>query len=246
MEVIARKEAKERGLKRYFTGKPCKHGHVSERDVSDRSCVECKRERSSVWVTNNRERKMNTNALWRENNKERIAIAAAEWYARNKEKTAITRKEWYARNKEKRAISIEAWRENNKEKWADICAAWRVNNKERTAIRSAKWCKDNPDKMSNRRRRRRARKAGVPGSHTSAEVKALLVQQDYRCANPHCNVDLRVVKKHLDHKNPLSRPETNPTNSIENLQWLCQSCNDSKGTKTMEKFLKRRFKCDGI
>ena len=41
MEVISRKEAKARGLKRYFTGKPCKHGHVSERYTGSGACVEC-------------------------------------------------------------------------------------------------------------------------------------------------------------------------------------------------------------
>jgi hypothetical protein len=33
--------AREAGLKRYFTGKPCVHGHVCERLVSGGQCVEC-------------------------------------------------------------------------------------------------------------------------------------------------------------------------------------------------------------
>jgi hypothetical protein len=41
MEIIARSEAKAKGLKRYFTGKPCKHGHVSERYVVAWHCCEC-------------------------------------------------------------------------------------------------------------------------------------------------------------------------------------------------------------
>jgi hypothetical protein len=41
MEIITRKEAQEQGLPRYFTGKPCKHGHLSEKLVSGGSCVEC-------------------------------------------------------------------------------------------------------------------------------------------------------------------------------------------------------------
>lgn len=43
MKIISRKEAKILGLKRYFTGKPCPHGHVDERHVSDKSCVTCRR-----------------------------------------------------------------------------------------------------------------------------------------------------------------------------------------------------------
>jgi hypothetical protein len=32
--AIGRDEAKALGLKRFFTGKPCKHGHVAERGLS--------------------------------------------------------------------------------------------------------------------------------------------------------------------------------------------------------------------
>ena len=43
MDIVTRKEAKERGLARYFTGKPCPHGHVAERWASTSRCVECER-----------------------------------------------------------------------------------------------------------------------------------------------------------------------------------------------------------
>ena len=39
-----RAEARALGLPRYFTGKPCKRGHVAERYVSVSQCVECKRQ----------------------------------------------------------------------------------------------------------------------------------------------------------------------------------------------------------
>lgn len=41
MEIITRKQAIERGLKRYFTGKSCKRGHVAERRVVSCECLEC-------------------------------------------------------------------------------------------------------------------------------------------------------------------------------------------------------------
>ena len=43
MQIISRAEAKAKGLKRYFTGKPCKHGHVAERQVFNATCVKCER-----------------------------------------------------------------------------------------------------------------------------------------------------------------------------------------------------------
>ena len=38
---IGRDEAKAKGLNRYFTGNLCRHGHVSERYVSNGLCVLC-------------------------------------------------------------------------------------------------------------------------------------------------------------------------------------------------------------
>jgi 5-methylcytosine-specific restriction endonuclease McrA len=35
------KQAQQLGLPRYFTGKPCKRGHVAERSSVSRHCVEC-------------------------------------------------------------------------------------------------------------------------------------------------------------------------------------------------------------
>lgn len=46
MDIITRKEAKSQGLKYYFTGKPCKNGHVSKRSITG-SCLECRRE----WIS---------------------------------------------------------------------------------------------------------------------------------------------------------------------------------------------------
>jgi 5-methylcytosine-specific restriction endonuclease McrA len=40
-QIILRKEARAQGLKRYFTGKSCKWGHISERLVSSGECITC-------------------------------------------------------------------------------------------------------------------------------------------------------------------------------------------------------------
>lgn len=40
-EVILRKEAVEKGLKTYYTGKPCKRGHLSDRFTNSGRCRDC-------------------------------------------------------------------------------------------------------------------------------------------------------------------------------------------------------------
>jgi hypothetical protein len=42
-EVITRQEALDRDLRKYMTGRPCKHGHVAERRTETGNCVECQR-----------------------------------------------------------------------------------------------------------------------------------------------------------------------------------------------------------
>jgi hypothetical protein len=48
-EIISRAAALSKGLKTYFTGKPCKRGHVVERRVDTGDCAECLNRRSRKW-----------------------------------------------------------------------------------------------------------------------------------------------------------------------------------------------------
>lgn len=44
MKVIKRMDAARQGLNHYFTGKPCKYGHVDKRYVLNGLCVACNKE----------------------------------------------------------------------------------------------------------------------------------------------------------------------------------------------------------
>jgi hypothetical protein len=41
--VVTRSQALALNLRRYFTGRPCKHGHLSERFTNGGACIECMR-----------------------------------------------------------------------------------------------------------------------------------------------------------------------------------------------------------
>jgi hypothetical protein len=56
MKKISRQDAMAQGLKRYFTGKPCKRGHVAERSVSGKNCIMC----ASLWEQDNKEKRKST------------------------------------------------------------------------------------------------------------------------------------------------------------------------------------------
>lgn len=48
MEIISRSEAKARGLTKYFTGKPCVHGHTAQRSITSFGCSVCMTERRKL------------------------------------------------------------------------------------------------------------------------------------------------------------------------------------------------------
>ena len=53
-KIIGRLEAARAGLKRYYTGEACPHGHVAERFVMSTTCVECNRARSTASMRKHR------------------------------------------------------------------------------------------------------------------------------------------------------------------------------------------------
>ena len=80
MKIISLQEAKEQGLSRYFTGVPCKEGHVEERSVSSRSCLECQRNK------NNKLSKDGYYAEYRDANRLKRREQASLWIKKNKGK----------------------------------------------------------------------------------------------------------------------------------------------------------------
>lgn len=51
MKIITRKEAKDQGLPKYFTGKPCPNGHTAERLTYSYKCTECVRKVNKKWYS---------------------------------------------------------------------------------------------------------------------------------------------------------------------------------------------------
>lgn len=54
--IISREEALSQGLKLYFTGLPCKRGHLSTKSVDSYYCTECAKENAKKWQDKNPEK----------------------------------------------------------------------------------------------------------------------------------------------------------------------------------------------
>src|SRR3990172_2118458 len=86
MQVITRDDAKAQGMTTYFTGKPCRHGHITERFTVNQRCRECARVDSlRRYHADAVERTRKTREYQRQN-KDRVLAKHREWIAANKER----------------------------------------------------------------------------------------------------------------------------------------------------------------
>ena len=117
--IISRDEARALGLKRYFTGKPCKHGHVAEHYVSSCGCVECDRAHALEWRVANLEKV-----------RERSREGGRKYRAANPQKDRERKRKWRAANPEKAREHRRRWRAANPKKAREYQRLWRAANKD--------------------------------------------------------------------------------------------------------------------
>ena len=99
-----------------------------------------------------------------------------------------------------------------------------ASNRARLIARSVQWAIENPDRMQARRRERRARKRGNPGS-VGVQVQdwlRLVNRHSHCCA--YCGSYAAVL--HMDHVIPLAK---GGRHAIGNVLPACPTCNHSKG-----------------
>ena len=78
MNLITCKQAHEQGLIHYFTGKPCKNGHIAPRHVANRTCMECAKNDSALnyWCMSDEQREQYL-ASGREYNRQNLDLFCA-------------------------------------------------------------------------------------------------------------------------------------------------------------------------
>lgn len=122
-EIITRQEALRQGLTFYFTGKVCKHGHVSQRYAVGASCVTCCLQRSTQWQHDNPETSRQHWTNWRERNLDQARQATLNWYYQNPEVASSNRQRWNKANPERHrqyASKRRAAKLDRTPPWADL------------------------------------------------------------------------------------------------------------------------------
>jgi hypothetical protein len=103
MKLVSIGEAKAGGSPFYFTGKPCKRGHVGNRYVTGRACVACVLENTARSHSSRATERAQYHAAWRQENKGKCASATARWRANNPGAGAEVAAEWRRNNRDKLA-----------------------------------------------------------------------------------------------------------------------------------------------
>ena len=102
MKLISLKEAKNKGLKHYFTGKKCPKNHISKRNVSSRSCITCDRQNTKKTRSDPIKKKKYIQKAkeYKNNNRDRVNEMKNEWYYNNKVKVSKLYKIKYDNNED--------------------------------------------------------------------------------------------------------------------------------------------------
>jgi hypothetical protein len=153
---------------------------------------------------------------WRENNPERKKETDRRWQREHKDVVNAKNKKWreahHEQSLETVRVSARKWRKNNPEKQRKACQRWNREHSENCCAYE---------------NRRRTRKRGSGGEYTAQQWTDLCNQYGNRClCCGRTNVRLTA-----DHVVPLS---AGGSNTIENIQPLCKSCNCKKYTKTID------------
>jgi len=232
MKIISKEEAINLSLNRYFTGKPCKRDHISERYMSG-ACIECtlqpeKKEKARIYYLNTSEERKATNKIYRDNNKEKEHQRVRKWERENRDSVNARKRKAYAENEHIRINARKA------------TANWVSNNKERVSENFKNWRKANPEQMFTRKTLERIEN-NWRGSREKMEKRL-----DYTWYELKSHIESQFKEGmswenrsewHIDHIKPIKifldegENDIKIINSLSNLQPLWAFENKSKSAK---------------
>lgn len=215
-DVISRADARAQGLKYYFTGIPCKHGHVAPRSTKNLGCKTCSYERNKAYTRKNREHCRRRDQEYKDKTRSHSNELARKRYAANPTKFVDKTKRYYDANGDKVRKRRKAY--HHRIYPVDECV------RKQAVERSAQWAKDNPEKRRAQLLKQKARRRSAEGSHTGDDILEILKLQKGRCA--YCRAKL--TKYQVDHIIALAN---GGTNFRKNIQIACGPCNRTKSDK---------------
>lgn len=236
MELISRQEARAIGQTWYFTGVPCKYGHVAKRQVRG-GCMQCSKERSERFYAANREDQLRKQREHRQANLDEWKAARREaWKRRSPEQKA--RDDQHRRNYAARVkadpVRLEEQRKRCRDNWHATKHLPRIQesrrryweaNREKLNAKKREWKKKNKDRVCAHTRARQAGlNAATPAWVDRDAILAVYTARDKVVARTG-------IDHHVDHIIPLTHPDVCGLHVPWNLQVIPAVDNMSKGNK---------------
>lgn len=243
--IITRAEAKSQGISTYFTGKLCKHGHLSPRDTKTGQCLECRTSYSKQHYHNNKDRYIEWSAAYRERNRDDLRDYNNRWRKEHPEQSKQHAKQTYEKNKDKRLVaakknyhdniacrkqSAKQWQQENREKCQEICRNYRANNSKQSSLSSSKYRSQNKEKYAYYEATRRASKKQACPDWLTEEHHQQMLDIYTKAVSL---TEQSELQYHVDHIVPLQSDLVCGLHVPWNLQIIIASDNLKKSNKLM-------------
>lgn len=247
-----RAEAKRLGSKYYFTGKPCKRGHVDVRGTGGGTCSTCQRENARRWNRENPERNREKARKWSRENPEKACEITRRWYRENSEKAREAVRKWERKNPEKvreydrrrnrRRMrenpekvreAVRIWKRQNREKDRECSRNWRWKNPERARELNREWRQEHRPKRNESEATRRSVKLQRTPPWADRDLILVVYAEAERLTAE------TGIEHHVDHIYPLQGDTVCGLHIASNLQVISQRENNNKWNRHPDEFYGR-------
>lgn len=183
---------------KFFSGRPCKRGHMSERLVSSGACCECQKQLNDAIYSLRREAIVKQVAAYRVANPEKVKAVRKRYIAENSDAVKTRDRQRFVGARRENAVAR--------------LRAWNEANPERMKLRVEAWAKANPGKRNASTAKYRAQRLQATAPWADHD----LINSMYELARIYN--DYTPLDVHVDHEIPLQGKKVCGLHVHNNLQ----------------------------
>lgn len=211
-----REEARALSCTQFFTGVPCKHGHLSPRYTANKYCTTCNNNSKRNWTAKTFDHRKAYRLKYDEENREARLATKRRYREANRLKIAQKYQEWCEKNKDKKSEYFRKFKEKNPE-WK------KAYDLEYAAL--------NLDKINAIGARRHAAKMGACPPWLKGELRKQVDAMYAECRRITAETG---IEHHVDHIVPLQGDNVCGLHLPWNLRIIPASENQAKGNKLLD------------
>ena len=112
MDILTRQDALAQGLTHYFTGKPCKRGHVGARYVKTRSCIQCTALHNAAFYAANPGKSTEYSQRWQARNPDKVKATESRRVRHRTDEVRARELAYRERTRDQRRAYRRQWQAN--------------------------------------------------------------------------------------------------------------------------------------